>query len=274
VTPEIFSVLKIPLLKGRLFDSRDRADSMPVAIINATTANRYWPDRDPIGQRFTYGRGGSNATWLTIVGVVADTRRAGIDHAVFTESYLPMSQQPERMLQVVVRSTLNTTDVRKALTAALHELDRDQPLASFGTLDNSLNERTAARRFVVFLLSLFALTAVTIAGVGIYGLIAYLVAQRRHELGVRVALGATPGDVARLVLGNVMAIAGSGLVVGGFSAWMFSRSLEGLLFGVGRLDAASYVAAAIAVALTSLISAMVPTALALRIDPIIALRHD
>src|SRR5262245_15678088 len=274
VTPEIFSLMKIPLLKGRLFDSRDRADSMPVAIINASTAKHYWPDRDPIGQRFTYGRGGSDATWLTIVGVVDDTRRAGIDRPVFTESYLPMSQQPERMLQVVVRSTMNGADVRRALTAAVHELDRDQPLASFGTLDNALNERTAARRFVVFLLSLFAVTAVTIAGVGIYGLIAYLVAQRRQELGVRVALGATPADVARLVLGNVMAIAGIGLVVGGLSAWMFSRALEGLLFGVGRLDAASYVAAAIGVTLTSLISAIVPTAVALRIDPIVALRHD
>jgi putative ABC transport system permease protein len=274
VTPEVFSVMKIPLLKGRLFDSRDRADSMPVAIINASTANRYWPDRDPIGQRFTYGRGGSDASWLTIVGVVADTRRAGIDRPVFTESYLPLSQQPERMLQVVVRSTMNAADVRKALTAAVHELDRDQPLASFGTLDNALNERTAARRFVVFLLSLFAVTAVTIAGVGIYGLIAYLVAQRRQELGVRIALGATPADVAGLVLGNVMAIAGIGLVAGGVSAWMFSRALEGLLFGVGRLDAASYVAAAIGVTLTSLISAIVPTVLALRIDPIIALRHD
>jgi putative ABC transport system permease protein len=178
------------------------------------------------------------------------------------------------MLQVAVRSTLNAADVRQAMTAAVHELDRDQPLASFGTLDGALNERTAARRFVVFLLSLFAATAVTIAGVGIYGLISYLVAQRRQELGVRVALGATPASVAGLVLRNVMAIAGSGLVVGGFSAWMFSRALEGLLFGVGRLDAASYVVAAIAVTLTSLISAIVPTAVALRIDPIVALRHN
>jgi putative ABC transport system permease protein len=169
---------------------------------------------------------------------------------------------------------MNASDVRRTLTAAVHDLDRDQPLASFGTLDNALNERTAARRFVVFLLSLFAVTAVTIAGVGIYGLISYLVAQRRQELGVRVALGATPGDVARLVLGNVMMIAGCGLLAGGFSAWMFSRALEGLLFGVGRLDAASYIAAAIGVTLTSLISAIVPTVLALRIDPIIALRHD
>jgi predicted permease len=274
VTPEIFSLMKIPLIKGRLFDSRDRTDSIPVAIINASTANLYWPDRDPIGQRFAYGSGTPNATMYTIVGVVADTRRAGIDRPVFTESYLPLSQQPDRMLQVVVRSKLNAADLRRALTAAVRELDRDQPLVSFGTLDNALNDRTAARRFVVFLLSLFAATAVTIAGVGIYCLIANLVAQRRQELGVRVALGATPGDVARLVLGNVMAIAGTGLVVGGFSAWMFSRALEGLLFGIGRLDTASYVAAAIAVTLTSLVSAIVPTALALRIDPIIALRHD
>jgi putative ABC transport system permease protein len=274
VTPNTFAVLKIPLIEGRLFDSRDRPDAVPVAILNATAANRYWPNGSALGKRFTFGTPRPDARWYTIVGVVADTRRAGVDKPVFTESYLPIAQNPDRAMQVLVRSSLPPASVRTAFTSALHEVDRDQPLAGFGSLQNNLDQRTASRRFVALLLTLFAGTAVCVAMVGIYGLISYLVAQRRRELGVRAALGARPQDAARLVLQHVLAMAGGGLAIGGVASWLFSRSLESLLFGVGRFDPASYGAAAAAILLTSVAAALVPARLASRVDPIIVLRGE
>jgi ABC-type antimicrobial peptide transport system permease subunit len=183
-----------------------------------------------------------------------------------------MSQQSERMLQVVVRSRLTTEQTRNAITAAVRELDPNQPLAAFGSLENALQEKSASRRFVTLLLSLFAVTAVAISGVGIYGLITYLVAQRQREFGMRVALGARPGAVARLVLRQVVVMAIAGLCAGAIGAWSFSRALETLLFGIHRLDPVSYVAGALAVMLTCIVAAIVPTIAAIRVDPIIALR--
>jgi putative ABC transport system permease protein len=274
VTPNAFDVLKIPLIEGRLFDSSDRADSVPVAILNATAANRYWPNGSALGKRITYGSARPGARWYTVVGVVADTRRAGVDKPVFTESYLPIAQNPDRAMQMLVRSPLPSASVRSAFVSALREVDHDQPLAGFGSLQHNLDQRTASRRFVALLLGLFAATAVCVAMVGIYGLISYLVAQRRRELGVRAALGARPQDVARLVLGNVLAMAAGGVAIGGIASWVFSRSLESLLFGVGRFDLGSYAAAAAAILLTSVAAAVVPTRLAARVDPIIALKGE
>lgn len=272
VTPGFFSTMKIPLLKGRFFNAQDHAKSPPVAIVNATTAHRYWPGEDPVGKRFTYGDSGPRAQWLTIVGVVADTRRAGVDQPVFTESYTPLAQSPSLGMQILVRASPGAA--RTAIAGALHELDREQPLGSVISLQTALGDRVASRRFTTLLMMLFAATALTIAGVGIYGLISYLVTQRRQEFGVRVALGAQAADVMRLVVGGVMAMAGVGLALGLAGALLLSRGLEGLLFGIGRFDPRSYAVAAAGLLLVCLAAAVSPVVRALRVDPLTALREE
>src|SRR5271165_109280 len=275
VTPEFFSVMKIPLLKGRFFDEHDRAGSPAVAIINETTARKYWPKGDPIGQRFTFGeRSGANVQWTTIVGVVADSRRAGVEQPVFTESYSPLAQSPSRAMSILIRASRNIGDAKAALQAAVRQVDPQQPIATFTSMGTALGDREATRRFTTFLLTLFAGAALAIASVGIYGLISYLVAQRRQEFGVRVALGAQPGDLLRIVIGRLMALAALGLGLGLIGALILTRGLESFLFEVTRFDAGSYIVASVVLLLVCLAAAASPAVRATRADPLAALRAE
>jgi len=276
VTPNFFAAVRIPLLRGRYFDAGDRAGALPVVIINAATANRYWPNEDPIGKRFTFNVSGGGAVgpWLTVVGVVADTRRAGVDRPVFTESYFPLAQAPDREMDIVIRADGGAAQARAALSAVLHNLDKDQPIATFAKLDAALGERVASRRFTAWLLSLFAAAALCISGVGLYGLISFLVAQRRNEFGLRVALGAQPRDILRLVLGQVMTLGAIGLAIGLGCALALSRALSALLFGISRFDPGSYVLACIALAAICLAAAIPPARRALRADPVKSLQSE
>ena len=274
VTPDFFSMMKIPLLKGRSFTTFDHANALPVAIINETTARRYWPSSDPLGRRFTFGNPGPGSRWYTIVGIAADTRRAGVDQPAFTESYFPLAQQPSLRMQILIRTAPGLAAAKSALQAAVRESDRDQPISRFESLGNALGDRVASRRFITLLLSLFAATAVAIAGVGLYGLISYLVTQRCQEFGIRVALGAKAGDVVRIVVGWVMAMSGLGVALGFAGALILSRGLERLLFGVTRFDAVSYIVAAAGLLLVCLAAAVPPGIRAIRVDPLTALRAE
>jgi len=271
VAPGFFSTMEIPLLHGRYFDARDRADSLPVIIINATTAARYWPNADPLGKRITFSDpDATSPRWYTIVGVVGDTSRAGPDQPVFTESYGPLAQGDSRGMQILIRGAGG----RAALLAAVHWLDRDQPIARFAHLDTALGDQMASRRFTTFLLTLFAVTALAVTGVGLYGLITYLVTQRRQEFGIRVALGAQPGDVLRIVVWRVGVMAAFGLILGTLGALGVTRLLDGLLFSVTHFDAGSYLAAAAGLLLVSLTAAISPAIRAVRTDPLTALRAE
>jgi len=276
--PAPLPAMKIPLLRGRFFNAGDGPDAPPVAIVNSSTAKRYWPGfpagEDPIGKRYTTDDPGPQARWLTIVGIVADTRRAGVDQPVFTESYQPLAQSPALRIQIVVRTALPAGAVKAAVESALHGLDRDVPVASLVPVETALGERMASRRFTMLLLSLFAATALLIAGVGIYGLISYLVTQRRPEFGVRLALGAQPVDVLRLVAGRVMAMAAAGLALGIAGALVLTRALQTLLFGVTRFDPQSYALAGAGLLLVGLAAAVSPAIRALRMGPLETLRAE
>jgi putative ABC transport system permease protein len=275
VTPDFFSTMGIPLLRGRFFDSHDRADSPPVILINETTARRYWRNADPLGKRLTFGDpDAQGVSWYTIVGVVADTQRAGADQPVFTESYGPLAQGSNRAMQVLIRGRKETGASKAALVAALRELDPQLPVAKFSSLDAALGDQVASRRFTTFLLTLFAGAALLIAGVGIYGLISYLVAQRRQEFGVRVALGAQTSDVLRIVVGRVAAMALLGLVLGTTAALLLTKGIESLLFGVTRFDPGSYLAAGAGLLLVCVAAAIPPAVQAIRVDPLTALRAE
>ncbi len=271
VTPDFFSVMKIPLIRGRFFDDHDRADSPPVIIVNQAMSDHYWPTGDPLGKRITFDSPDQlTARWYTIVGVVADTRRAGADQPVFTESYGPFAQGPSRSMQIVFRGT----GTRAALQAAMQAVDPGQPISRFGSLDAALGEQLASRRFTTFLLSLFAATALVITAVGLYGLVSYLVTQRLREFGIRVALGAQPRNVLWIVVSRVGRLAAYGLIGGTVGALALGRLLDSLLFGVTRFDLGSYFSAAAGLLLIAFVAALSPAVRAVRTSPMISLRAE
>jgi putative ABC transport system permease protein len=273
ITPDFFRVLRIPLLRGRYFSDRDRADGERVAIINETTARTHWPNEDPIGKRFKFAPPGDEAPWSTVVGIVADTRRAGVDQPVRTESYRPHTQVPDSMT-LVVRTAGEPTAIAPALRAVVRELDPDQPLAAVRPYDELIDNQTAARRFNTWLLGAFGAAAITLTAIGLYSLLAYLVALRRHEIAVRLAIGGTRGHVVGLVVRHVSSVVGLGMSLGLAGALTAARTMRGMLFGIEPWDPLSQTATILALALVAVAAAWIPTRRAMRVDPAIVLRTE
>ena len=273
ITPDFFRVLQIPLLRGRYFSDSDRANSPRVAIINETTARTHWPHGDPLGKRFKFGDADDDAPWLTVVGVVADTRRAGIDHLVFTESYQPHTQGP-RSMTVLVRTDGEPSQLVSALRAAVRKLDPDLALARVAPLDVLIDEQIAPRRFNTWLLSAFGVAAVALTAIGLYSLLAYLVALRRHEMAVRLSIGATPRDVLGLIVRDVSAVVGIGATLGLGGGLAAAAAMRGLLFGITPLDPVSHAVTLIMLGIVAVAAGCIPLRRAMRIDPALALRIE
>ena len=273
ITPEFFRVLQVPLLRGRWFSDRDGPDGPRVAIINETTARTHWPNADPLGKRFKFGDPGDDAPWLTVVGIVADTRRAGVDRPVFTESYQPYTQDPRSMI-VVIRTAREPTAIAPALRAAVRELDRDQPLARVAPLEELLDNQIAARRFNTWLLGAFGMAAIALTAIGLYSLLAYLVALRRHEMAVRLAIGGTPSHVLGLIVRHVSWVVGVGISLGLAGALTAAQSMRGLLFGIEPWDPLSQTMTLVTLGLVAIAAAWIPTRRAMKVDPAIVLRTE
>jgi putative ABC transport system permease protein len=272
VTPDFFRVLRVPLLRGRLFSNDDRADARRVAIINETTARKHWPTGDPIGKRFKFGPPDSDAPWLTIVGVVADTRRAGVDVPVFTESYQPHTQSAQTAsMLVLVRTAGDPVAMASTVRAAVRDLDPDQPLTRVATLEQLLDEGTAARRFTTWLLGAFGVAAVALTAIGLYSLVAYLVVLRRHEMAVRLAIGAMPRHVLALVVRNIAVIVGAGLTLGLAGLAVVAPWLHTLLFEIQPTDPLSQAGVLLVLLTVAFAAAWLPARRAMRIDPATAL---
>jgi putative ABC transport system permease protein len=273
ITPDFFRVLQVPLVRGRHFSDRDRADGELVAIINETTAKTHWPNDDPLSKRFKFGVANDDAPWWTVVGIVADTRRAGVDHPVRTESYYPYTQDPGSMT-IVIRTAGEPTAIAPALRAVVRELDRDQPLARVAPLDELIDDQTAARRFNTWLLGAFGAAAITLTAIGLYSLLAYLVALRRHEMAVRLAIGGTSSHVLGLIVRHVSWVVGIGMSLGMAGALVAARSMRRLLFGIEPWDPLSQTATIAALGLVAVAAAWIPTRRAMRVDPAIVLRTE
>jgi putative ABC transport system permease protein len=273
ITPDFFQVLDVPLLRGRVFSQRDRADGPLVAIINETAARTHWPNEDPIGKRFTFGAADDEARWRTIVGVVADTRRAGVEQPVRTESYHPHTQDP-RSMTVLIRTAGEPAALAPALRTVVRELDPDQPLAQIATLEELLDNQTAARRFNTWLLGAFGAAAISLTAIGLYSLLAYLVALRRHEMAVRLAIGGTPGHVVGLVVRHVTLVVGIGMSLGLAGALTAARSLRGLLFGIEPWDPLSQGVTVALLCAVAVAAAWMPARRAMRVDPATVLRTE
>ncbi|HSE36136.1 MAG TPA: ABC transporter permease, partial [Blastocatellia bacterium] len=214
VSPSYFRVMGIPLKSGREFDDRDVRGSTPVVIVNETFVLRFFPDEDPLSKRFVYGTPGPDNNWITIVGVVGDMRRTGFDRPVRPETFLPQTQNPSDTLTIVARTAGDPANLSTTLRGEVWAIDRDQSVYDLKTMDQTLSEMSSQHRFNMLLLGVFAALALTLAAVGIYGVMSYSVAQRTHEIGIRMALGARGTDVLGMVVKRGMMLASAGIGVG------------------------------------------------------------
>ena len=274
VQPNYFQTMGIPLLQGRAFTAQDKRDSPSVAIVNETFVKRYFPNDDPIGKRFTFGAPGPNAQWISIVGVVRDTKRQGVDQPIRIESWMPLAQSPAGSMDVVLRTVGDPLALSNSAREAVWSLDRDLPIPRIQTMEQNLSERVAQRRLNMLLLGLFASVALILAAVGIYGVMSYAVTQRTNEIGIRMALGAQSGDVVGLVLKHGMALTLVGVAIGLIATFMLTRLMASLLFGVSATDPITFAAIAALLIGVALVACWIPARRATRVDPMVALRCE
>jgi putative ABC transport system permease protein len=275
VSSDYFKVLKTPLLRGRFFIESDNADAPLVVIINDALAKKYWPGEEALGKRITFSDPRKpDVKWLTIVGIVRSIRHRGLDVDPAPEYYVPLAQGPWHAMVLTVRSAQDPRSLTSAVRREIQSIDPDQPMANVRTLEVVTADSVAPRRMSMVLLAAFAGIALLLASVGIYGVISYLVVQRTHEIGVRMALGAQRGDVLRLVVGHAAKLVGIGTVIGLILAFLSTRALSALLYSVGMFDAATFVFVTFALAATALLASYIPALRATRADPMIALSHN
>jgi len=274
VSAGYFQTLQTPLKSGRFFSVADDESSPSVGIVNETLARQYWPGENPLGHRF---RVPADGPWITVVGVVHDMRERGFDYNIKGAIYLPFAQfEPGFFVasEIAVRTNSRPGLLAKSLQAAVWSVDADQPVSRVMTMDEIVGEELANRRQVLRLLGTFAALALILAALGIHGILSYLVAQRRREIGVQLALGASPAMVVRSVISQGMRLTFAGLLIGGLAALAATRLLANLLYGVGSTDLRVFLLAGAALAATGLAACYVPARRAAAVDPIVALREE
>jgi predicted permease len=275
VTNDYLQTLRVRLLEGRLFGSEDRANSLPVVIINETFKKQYWPNESPLGKRIQTS--GDNTPWQTVIGVVADVRERGLELDMKPAVYLSVVQLPfgwNNPHQLAIRTSMDPHAIAKAAREAIWAVDRDQPIADVRTMEDIVDLEVANHKQQTALLGAFAALALVLASLGIYGVLSYSVTQRTREIGVRVALGASTGDVTRMVVGHGVALSALGIAIGTGTALTVTRSMAKLLVGVKAGDPAIYIAVAALLFTVALVACYVPAARAARVDAMVALREE
>lgn len=272
-----FSAMKIPLLRGRLFDTSDKANGQHVALISQSLAQRYWPDADPIGQRIQFGNMDTDKRLMEIVGVVGDVRDATLEREPQPTVYGYSLQRPQwwqvSRLSIVVRSESDPRTVIPSLRATVQALRADVPI-SFATLDEVVASSFGARRFSLTLFAVFAGVALLITVIGLYGMLSYLVTERTREVGIRMALGAGRANVLALVIVQGLRLALLGIVAGLAGAWALTRLMSSLLFGVTPTDSVTLVSVVLTLATVALLACYLPARRATKVDPLVALREE
>ena len=271
VSPDYFRTLGIPVVTGREFGRGDGAQAAPVVVLNQAIARHRWPGEDPVGRRVSFDDG---RTWATVVGIVGDTLESGLDRPAGDGIYLPMAQNPLLQGTLIARTSGDPMGVARTVVQRIYEIDPEQPAGRIRSLETVRADSIAAPRLVARLMGLFASIALLIAAAGIGGVIALTVSQRTHEFGVRLAIGARPVDLLRMVLGQGLRLAGAGVALGLLGALALSRVLEGLLFGVGPTDPPTFVAVAAVLVLAAVVACTLPAQRAARVDPLRALRTE
>ncbi|HEX6161889.1 MAG TPA: ABC transporter permease [Vicinamibacterales bacterium] len=278
VTPGYFEAMGLKLVRGRFLNDGDREDAMPAAVINDTMASRYWPNQDAIGRQFMMGT--DDKPWLTIVGIVATVRHNAVVEEPRNEMYIAHAQLPAhirsapRGMALVVRTDGDPIAVAGQVRDAVRAIDRNLPVSDIRTMEEVTASALSQQRFITFLLALFAGTALTLAAIGIYGTISLLVTERMQEMGIRLALGANPPAILKMVLGQGMILTTIGLGIGLAGAAVLSRTLSGLVYGIGTLDPLTFVAVPALLCLVALVACFVPARRAASVDPITTLRQS
>ncbi|HEY0430791.1 MAG TPA: ABC transporter permease [Pyrinomonadaceae bacterium] len=270
---DYFRALGVPLLQGRSFDQRDRQDAPLVAVINETMARRLWPGETPLGQRISYTAAGQSGT-AEIVGVVGAVRPTGFDSEPRSEFYLHYPQSPAGLVTIFVRTAQDAAPLLPAVKAEIREVNRNQTFLSVATMDQLVDKTTAQRRFNLLWLGAFAVLALVLATVGLFGLISFSTAQRTREFGVRMALGAQRGDVLKLVMREGLRLALIGVAVGLVAMAAASRLMKSLLFGVSSTDPLTFASVALLLTLVALLACYLPARRATKVDPLVALRYE
>jgi putative ABC transport system permease protein len=290
ITPDYFRAIGANLRRGRALTDRDRPPQAGVAVINETMARRFWPDGDPLGTRISLFPPRSLVAgdlpkdfpefpWLTVVGVVEDLRQDGLDQQVNPEVFIPLAQAGEEAIAfgsfyLVVRTTADPLSYQRSVEGAVHRLDRNLPVADIRTMVSRLSDSLGQRRFAMRLLTALAAVALVIVIAGLYGVMAYTVSQRRIELGIRAALGATAGDLMRLVLSQGMRVTAIGICLGLCVAAALSQFLSKQLFHVQAIDPLIYFSTSMLVVVVAALACGMPSIQAARVDPVTTLHNE
>jgi putative ABC transport system permease protein len=275
-----FGAMGIPLSKGRLFTERDNENGPSVAIVNETFVKQYLPKEEPLGQRLLVEELVTGKTQLgppiawEIVGVIKDVKFGGLNSDGVPVIYVPMLQSPWPGGVLSLRTSTEPMSVAQAVRAALAQLDRDMPVTAVKTMDQVVTDSMSQSRVQTWLIGAFAMVALALAALGIYGVMSYSVAQCTHDMGLRIALGASAGDVLKLVLGKGMLLTGAGLLAGVGGALALTRLLSSMLFAIKPTDPWTFAAVSLLLAVVALAAGYIPARRATRIDPVIALRIE
>jgi putative ABC transport system permease protein len=272
VTPDYFSTMGIPILAGRAITAADTERSPLVVVISQGLARRAWPDRSPIGRKILVGR---FAGFAEVVGVAGDVKNNGLAREPMAAMYTPYPQRPWPAMEFAVRAAAgDPLALANVVRAAVRDVDRELPLTRVETMDAALADSISTERLMTWLLFAFATVALVMAAAGLYGVIAYAVAQRTQEIGVRMALGADPRAVVRLIAAEGVKVTVAGMMAGTVGAAIASRALRGLLFDVSPADPLTYAAVLALFAATACAALIIPARRALRVDPLTALRAE
>jgi putative ABC transport system permease protein len=271
VSPNYFATMGIPLLGGEGLPEVTDSLSNGRIVVNRTMAETYWPDADPIGRRVRFGADGP---WATVVGIVGDVRQIGLAEPPRQELYISYRAASSQEMSMVVRTDEDPERLGAAVTAAIRAVDPEQPVFSVMSMERVIENASAERRISMVLLLLFAGMALLLSALGIYGVMAYTTTQRRHEIGIRLALGAGTPDVLRLVVGQGMRLVLLGLGAGLLGAWVLSRALASQLYGITAQDPVTYASVALLLGTVALLATWVPARRATRVDPMISLRVE
>ncbi len=276
-TPEYFHLLGMSLQRGRLFGDFDNENAPPVAVINESFAKIYWPNADPVGQRLKLNNARStprNLPWTTVVGVIADARTDSLADSSAPQVYLSLFQKTSKDLAIFLRGRLDPASTPPALREQVQSVNPELPVFGAQTLDDARSASLSQRRFSMEMVGLFALTALLLAGLGIYGVISYIVSERTHEIGIRLALGAQRRNILRMVLHQGLALAITGAAVGFVCALIVSHLMAGLLYGVRPTDPLTFAGVALLLIGVALVACYIPARRAIQVDPLVALRYE
>ncbi|MGH9970960.1 MAG: ABC transporter permease [Pyrinomonadaceae bacterium] len=272
VSNDYLSTMSVPVRRGRFFTKFDKEDSAQVVVINETMARRFFPDEDPVGKRLTVMF--DQTVEREIVGVIGDVLHSGLDANPRPEMFVTYHQSPTVQMTFVVKTTADPAAVLPAVKTAIRQINPNQTFSKTATMDQLVNDSLRQRRFNLFLLVSFAVLALTLAGIGVYGSINYSTRQRTHEIGLRMALGAQAGDVMRLIMGQGLVLALTGIGLGLMASLALTRLMKGLLFGVSANDPVTLIAISMLLTVIGLFASWIPARRATRVDPLVALRYE